>query len=123
VARAEEGREAEGTEEVSDHRQAEIDRITRSDLYTPETKARLIKLVSMTREEMNAHSAKRTALARSLSYTITLTGEELEQVGFAASLNRRMLDRGPEHETIRRAFEIVEKKCAEILNAEWEKVK
>jgi len=113
----------EGTEEVSDHRKAEIERIAAQTDLTDAQKAYQIKLVSMTREEMNAHSAKRTALARSLSYTITLSGEELERLGFAASLNRRMLDRGPEHETLRRAFEIVEKKCAEILNSEWEKVK
>jgi hypothetical protein len=108
---------------VSDHRKAEIDRIAAQTDLTDAQKAYKIKLVSMTREEMNAHMAKRTALARSLSYAITLSGEELERLGFAASLNRRMLDRGPEHETLDAAFSTVLEKCAAILNVEWEKVK
>lgn len=104
-------------------RTTEIARIqARADL-TDEQKAYRIKLVSMSREEMNEHTAKRNALRYRLSYTITLTGEELERVAFCASLNRRMLDRGAEHETIAEGFAIVEEKCAEILNAEWEKVK
>jgi hypothetical protein len=108
---------------VKDYQKAEIERISAQTDLTDEQKAYKIKLVSMTREEMNAHTAKRTALARSLTYSIVLTGEELEQLGFAASLNRRMFDRGPEHETLDAAFDIVLGKCALVLNAEWEKIK
>lgn len=105
---------------MSDYRKTEIERITNSDL-APEAKARLIKLVSMSHEEMKEYKAKRASFARSLNYAITLTGEELEQVNFAALLNRRMFDRGAEHETLDAAFSTVLKKCAAILDAEWQK--
>lgn len=108
---------------MSDWRKKEADTIAARVDLTDEQKAYKIKLVMMTREEMNAHSAKRSDLARSLTYTITLSGAELEQLGFAASLNRRMFDRGAEHETFDAAFKLVLEKCALFLNAEWEKVK
>lgn len=69
------------------------------------------------RERFNNRAKKRNALMKSLSYPITLTGDELITIARAASLNRRMFDRGAEHEALDEAFQIIEKKCAAILNA------
>jgi len=110
-------------DKVKEYQKTEIERIKSKTDLSDEEKSYLIRLVSMTPEERKAQLAKHTDLLRSLSYTITLTGEELEQLNFAASLNRRMFDRGPEHETLDDAFKIVLEKCASILNTEWDKIK
>lgn len=65
-----------------------------------------VKLVSlqMTRGRMWASQ-------RTYHYHIDLTGEEWEQLVQALRLNRRMLDRGPEHELLDRALTLVMEKA------------
>lgn len=108
---------------MSEWRKEEADRIAARTDLTDEQKAYQTKLVMMTREEMNAHTARRTALMLSLDYTIELTGYEVGVLRQAAQLNRRMLDRSPEHTFFDEVFGMFEKKCAKILDAEWDKVK
>lgn len=69
---------------------------------------------SLRREKLTAERRKK------FSYNITISPEEWELLRHATLLNRRMLDRSPEHTYLDKAFSMVVEKCAEKFNAAYE---
>lgn len=68
---------------MKDYQKIEFERIKQLTNIDEKQKAYLIRLVSMTQDERNAYERKRNELKRSLTYNITLSGDELVSIQFA----------------------------------------
>ena len=77
------------------------------------------KVEAMTFKKIAAWSRAAQKLRSSLSYSVDISPEEYELLRSATLLNRRMLDRSPEHEIFDRAFSTVMSKCFAQSKSAW----
>ena len=77
-------------------------------------------LMQLPREQMRKLINAHESFKQSIEYTIKLSPELYSELRQVVSLNRRMLDRGPEHQAFDTILNKLMEQCAKQADAQWD---